>query len=152
MLFLWTLVRFPKESPNDWEGFTFCASVSNFNNLPSLFLFFHYFIFLKVFYFLILYLKGVYFGMVGMFLWTSVRFPKRITKRLWWVYILYLRNSLLCFGDLFIYSGGPHAMVRFYLDLNASFCCLIDFRCDALPAVISWNGSSLICLSASLSQ
>ena len=40
LLFLWTLVRFPKESPNDWEGFTFCASVSNFNNLPSFFLLF----------------------------------------------------------------------------------------------------------------
>ena len=61
-------------------------------------------------------------------------------------------NSLFCFGDLFIYNGGPPAMVRFYLVLSASFCSLIDFRCDALPEVISWNGSSLNCLSASFSH
>ena len=112
----------------------------------------YYFIFLKVFYFLILYLQGVYFGMVGMFSMNLGSLSKKNHQTIVMDLHSVPSNSLFCFGDLFIYSGGPHAMVRFYLVLNASFCSLIDFRCDALPAVISWNGSSLICLSASLSQ
>ena len=111
-----------------------------------------FYFFRGFFFFDILFLQGGYFGMVGMF---SVNLGS-LSKKNHQTIVMDLHsvpsNSLFCFGDLFIYSGGPHAMVRFYLDLNASFCSLIDFRCDALPAVISWNGSSLICLSASLSQ
>ena len=59
---------------------------------------------------------------------------------------------LSLFWGPFIYNGGPHARVRFYSVLSASFCALIDFRCEALPEVISWNGSSLNCLSASFSH
>ena len=73
------------------------------------------FYFFRGFYFLILYFcKEVILAWSACFLWTLVRFPKRITKRLWWVYIL-CHLTCFVFGDpFFIYNGGPHAMVRFY--------------------------------------
>ena len=60
-------------------------------------------------------------------------------------------NSLICLWGFYLQCRSP-AMVRLYCCLNASFCCLIDWRSAALSAVTVWNGFSLICLSAFLSQ
>ena len=66
------------------------------------------FYFFRGFYFLILYFcKEVILAWSACFLWTLVRFPKRITKRLWWIYILCLLTPFFVLGTFYLQWGSP---------------------------------------------
>ena len=66
------------------------------------------FFFLEVFIFLIFYFcKEVILAWSAYFLWTLVRFPKRITKRLGWFYILCLLSPFFVLGTFYLQWWSP---------------------------------------------